>query len=415
MNTLRQFLKQYDKAVKFQAVHPLPIPKQEIAFTLLKDEIFAHHYQDIKEHYNRQIGLSFRFERNKECCFSIKKFQNVGEFQQRLSIYDIAKCIAFTKIVTILPQSVEFLMAILIFDSNILSQVLYQDQNVVQLIGDVICPNNKCRGENCVNSTSFEEINKSIYQCKQCKACSHVLNFAFEDQKPCLTLFGLTYCFRKKTKSDYQKEKLSPLMRQYIRQSKFSTTNAEEANIKLVPKKRRYYHIWINRITLLLVVLLQHKFTFLFIFKTFLKLTTRSVTINTMQFTVYNNGTQWILDFGTDSVVLSVKDVDENLTISSLDFPLAAWSLMLSQRQEFLDNHLPRVPITPNQQGTFEMREEVLSSDGAQDTDSRGYELSDLEDIQFSWKDLAVDMDSVYRPRIDTPLSTSIFDVFQME
>ena len=79
-----------------------------------------------------------------------------------------------------------------------------------------------------------------------------------------------------------------------------------------------------------------------------------------MQFTVFNNGTQWILDSGPDSVVLSVKDLDENLTISSLEIPLAVWSLLLSQKQEFFEKHLPRVPITPNQQGTFEMREEVL-------------------------------------------------------
>ena len=150
-------------------------------------------------------------------------------------------------------------------------------------------------------------------------------------------------------------------------------------------------------------------------FKTFLQVTTRSFTINTMQFTVSNNGTQWILDFTPDSVVLSVKDLDENLTISSLEIPLAAWSLLLSQRQEFLSNHLPRVPITPNQQGTLEMREEVLSSVGAQDTDTSGYELSDLEDIEFSWEDPAVDMDSVYRPGIDTPFSPSIFDDFQMQ
>ena len=134
-----------------------------------------------------------------------------------------------------------------------------------------------------------------------------------------------------------------------------------------------------------------------------------------MQFTVSNNGTQWILDFTPDSVVLSVKDLDENLTISSLEIPLAACSLLLSQRQEFLSNHLPRVPITPNQQGTLEMREEVLSSVGAQDTDTSGYELSDLEDIEFSWEDPAVDMDSVYRPGIDTPFSPSIFDNFQMQ
>ena len=61
------------------------------------------------------------------------------------------------------------------------------------------------------------------------------------------------------------------------------------------------------------------------------------------------------------------------------------------------------------------MREEVLSSVGAQDTDTRGYELSELEDIEFSWKDPAVDMDSVYRPGINTPFSPSIFDDFHME
>ena len=85
-------------------------------------------------------------------------------------------------------------------------------------------------------------------------------------------------------------------------------------------------------------------------------MTTRSFTIKTMQFTVSNNRTQWIFDFGPDSVVLSVKDLDENLKINSLEIPLAAWSLLLSQTQEFLDKHMPRVPTTPNQQGTFEIK-----------------------------------------------------------
>ena len=159
-------------------------------------------------------------------------------------------------------------------------------------------------------------------------------------------------------------------------------------------------------------VLLQPRFNFLFNFQTFLQLTTRSFTINTVQFTSSNKGTQWILDFGPDSVVLSVKHLVENLTISSVDFPLAVWSVLLPQKQEFLDNHLPRVLLTPNQQRTVEMREEVLSRFGAQDADARGYELSDLEDIEFSWEEPAVDMDSVYRSEIDTPFSPSIFDDF---
>ena len=60
------------------------------------------------------------------------------------------------------------------------------------------------------------------------------------------------------------------------------------------------------------------------------------------------------------------------------------------------------------------MREQVLSSVGAQDTNTRGYELSELQDIEFSWEDPAVDMDSAYRLGIDIPFSPSIFEDFEM-
>ena len=133
----------------------------------------------------------------------------------------------------------EFLISIMTFYSNIPAQVLYQDQSIVELIGDVICPNKKCRGEKSVYITSFEEINKRTYQCKQCKACSHVLNIPLKDQKSCVTLFGWTHCFRKKTKLDYQNEKLSPLIQQRISQSKLSTTKAEEVNNEPAPKKEK--------------------------------------------------------------------------------------------------------------------------------------------------------------------------------
>ena len=80
-----------------------------------------------------------------------------------------------------------------------------------------------------------------------------------------------------------------------------------------------------------------------------------------MIFSVSNDGIQWTLDFGPDSVPIAVNNLDQNITISSQEIPLASWQALLSQRQAFLNNHLPRVPITPNQLGTFEMREEVLS------------------------------------------------------
>ena len=37
----------------------------------------------------------------------------------------------------------------------------------------------------------------------------------------------------------------------------------------------------------------------------------------------------------------------------------------------------------PNQQGTHEMRDKVLSSVGAQDMDTSGYQVSDLDAVDF--------------------------------
>ena len=59
------------------------------------------------------------------------------------------------------------------------------------------------------------------------------------------------------------------------------------------------------------------------------------------------------------------------------------------------------------------MRVELLSSVGPQDTDTKGYELSDLEDVEFTWEDPAVDLDSVLRPGIDTPFSHPSLTIFR--
>ncbi len=134
-----------------------------------------------------------------------------------------------------------------------------------------------------------------------------------------------------------------------------------------------------------------------------------------MIFSVSNDGIQWILNFGPDSVTIAVNDPDQNITINSQEIPLAAWQLLLSQRQTFLNNHLAQVPITPNQQGTFEKKEEVLSSVGAQDLDTSSYQVSHLEDIEFNWENSQLDMDAVFRPSIDTPFSPTTFDDLSIE
>ena len=132
-----------------------------------------------------------------------------------------------------------------------------------------------------------------------------------------------------------------------------------------------------------------------------------------MIFPVAKNGIQWTLNFGTSSITIAVNGLFQNITISSQEIPLIAWQLLLSQRQDLLNNHLARVPITPNQQGAMEMREEVLSSEGAQDLDTSSYQVSNLEDIEFNWENS--ELDGVFRPGIDTPFSPTTFDDLSME
>ena len=105
------------------------------------------------------------------------------------------------------------------------------------------------------------------------------------------------------------------------------------------------------------------------------------------------------------------------MTISSQEIPLAALSLLLSQRQQFLNDHLASVPVTPNQQGTLELRDEALSSVGAPEgLDTSGYHVSsaDMDDVEFYWENDQLDGDSVSRPSVVTPFSPTAFDGLEM-
>ena len=147
-------------------------------------------------------------------------------------------------------------------------------------------------------------------------------------------------------------------------------------------------------------------------------LSTSQLTINSqkiMIFSVSNDGIQWTLDFGPDSVTIAVNELIQKITYSSQEITLATWQLLLSQRQDFLDNRLARVPVTPNQQGTHEMKDEVLFSLGVQELDTSSYQLTDLEGIEFNWENSQLDIDAEFRPGLDTPVSPNTFDDLSME
>ena len=121
-----------------------------------------------------------------------------------------------------------------------------------------------------------------------------------------------------------------------------------------------------------------------------------------MFFSVSNDGIERSLEFGPDSDTLTVKTPVQELTINSQGLSLEAWSLLFSQRQDFLNIQLARIAIATDQEGTMEMTEEVLSSVGAQDMDTSGYHVSHQDDVECYCDIDQLDVDAVFRPDIDT-------------
>ena len=64
----------------------------------------------------------------------------------------------------------------------------------------------------------------------------------------------------------------------------------------------------------------------------------------------------------------------------------------------------------------MQMQDEAFENVGPQDMNINGYQVSDLEDIEFHWEDPDFNMDAVFRSRsgIDTPFSYSISNDFEM-
>ena len=109
--------------------------------------------------------------------------------------------------------------------TNYRKKELCVDNKVREAIGDVYCPT--CRNEKCVyNSTNKTT---SFNDCKKYEACFNVLNIPFKDQKPKNMLFGGdgTHSFARRTSRDYEKEKPSPFLKNFLRQSQPSTSELE--------------------------------------------------------------------------------------------------------------------------------------------------------------------------------------------
>ena len=61
------------------------------------------------------------------------------------------------------------------------------------------------------------------------------------------------------------------------------------------------------------------------------------------------------------------------------------------------------------------MKNEAILNEGAQEIDTSGYEVSDLDNVEISWENDQLDVDAVFTRGFDNPFSPRAFDDLEIE
>ena len=172
------------------------------------------------------------------------------------------------------------------------------DNKVQENNGDVYCPT--YRNEKCAYISANKTSNS--YDSRKRKAYCHVLNIPCKDQKPTTMLFGGdgTHCFATKTSRDCEKENFPPFWRNFSANHNQGHTNQSHI-------KQKSFHLWQKRVDTPLVDSVNQKIIYLLI------LYTSSLQYSKI-FPVSNDGTEWSLDYGPDSVTMTVRDLVRQMT-----------------------------------------------------------------------------------------------------
>ena len=206
LDSLGDFLKAFDQANKVLQI-TIPKPKYEIGFTKAKDELFTHCYKDIAEHLNRQIRISFRFEKNKTCVFSTKKFEHYGDQFILTEVVNLGyreiKPNTSTKIDILLLTSVTFSKAITMCSA--FTPNCGYDNSTIILIGDVYCPIQSVWVNVACTKRLFNLSAEAMLNVRNARLCVRCAIFLLKNKQ---TLFSCrlvkVFTFLKRTKSQFK-------------------------------------------------------------------------------------------------------------------------------------------------------------------------------------------------------------------
>ena len=187
------------------------------------------------------------------------------------------------------------------FSFSLVKRVLFlkkQKKSIEDVIRDIYCPTRS--NESCVHLSTSN--NSCFYECKKCKACSHLPKIPSKDQKQTIFVWWWWYIlvFKKNESQLWKKKKSTSIFGEVSPPITISHTQTWAKN----SKSHSLYGISVSS-PHCLIQLTKTSFAFSFY--------TLSVYSKARWVSVSNNGIEWYLDLRPDAFPLTVKDLVQDI------------------------------------------------------------------------------------------------------
>ena len=108
-----------------------------------------------------------------------------------------------------------------------------------------------------------------------------------------------------------------------------------------------------------------------------------------MIFSVQNSNLKYSVEFSPNVVQIQVREISSGVFLAQIDIPIQVWHMVEVMRRDFNEHHMMQVPMTENQLGEMQMKEEVAEHVGMNfpDTPCSRYGAQSVDDFLFPWEE----------------------------
>ena len=112
-----------------------------------------------------------------------------------------------------------------------------------------------------------------------------------------------------------------------------------------------------------------------------------------MIFLVQNSNLMYSVEFSPELVLIQVRETVSGVFLARMDISIQVWHMVEVMRRDFNDHHMMQVPMTENQLGEMQMKEQVSEHGGMNFPETPGSRApaQSFDAFLFPWEEGCLD------------------------